>query len=150
MDSTLSPNLLNAFLLVYFYCIENELNSTKNELLQIKFQSEEANTDEHLKRYFQAYLTQNNTIKNTQLKKLCIKIDEKIHEIDIEQLLNYRIVNVFLPEELTDNQKKNIRTSKKSVYTNPDLYLAISDGETLFYESVELKSTKDNNRLAFH
>lgn len=40
MNST--PNLLHSFLIVYFYKIENELNSTQNGLETVKFQSEEA------------------------------------------------------------------------------------------------------------
>jgi hypothetical protein len=51
----------------------------------------------------------------------------------------------LLPEHLSEVQKKTIAESKKSVYTNPDLYLEITDGKNVFFESVELKSTKDNN-----
>lgn len=51
----------------------------------------------------------------------------------------------MLPEHLTIEQKKEITKAKKSVYTNPDLYLEITDGKNIYFESVELKSTKDNN-----
>ena len=44
---------LRNFLIVYFYTIENQLNKDGNGLKDVKFQSEEANTDEHLKKYFQ-------------------------------------------------------------------------------------------------
>lgn len=50
-----------------------------------------------------------------------------------------------MPEHLNAEQKKGITASKKSVYTNPDLYLEITDGINIYFESVELKSTKDNN-----
>lgn len=50
MDTT--QNLLHSFLIVYFYQVENKLNTTNNGLETIKFQSEEANTDEHLKKYW--------------------------------------------------------------------------------------------------
>jgi hypothetical protein len=142
MDLTLKPNLLNSFLLVYFYNIEMELNTPKNGLETIKFQSEESNTDEFLKKFFKDFLSKNNSIKKTTLEKL---IDAETYLIDIKDLMNYKINSVFLPEELTDVQKKKITESKKSVYTNPDLYLEITDGRELFYESIELKSTKDNN-----
>jgi hypothetical protein len=145
MNLTLKPNLLQLFLLVYFYSIENELNSTNTGLETIKFQSEEANTDEFLKKFFKEFLSKNNSIKKTKLEKLSVKIDSEMYFIDIKDLLNYEVVNVFLPEQLTETQKKKITESKKSVYTNPDLYLEITDGKELFYESVELKSTKDNN-----
>lgn len=145
MDSSIQPNLLNSFLIVYFYKIENELNNTKNGLETIKFQSEEANTDEFLKRYFQDFLTIHNNVKDIKLKKLAVKIDSEEHIIDIEKLKSYRISNVLLPEHLTNEQKKEITASKKSVYTSPDLYLEITDGTNIYFESVELKSTKDNN-----
>lgn len=145
MDSSIQPNLLNSFLIVYFYKIENELNNTKNGLETIKFQSEEANTDEFLKRYFQDFLTKHNDVKDIKLKKLAVKIDSEEHIIDIEKLKSYRISNVLLPEHLTIEQKKEITASKKSVYTSPDLYLEITDGINIYFESVELKSTKDNN-----
>jgi hypothetical protein len=145
MDFTEKPNLLNAFLLVYFYSIEHELNTTDNGLQHLKFQSEEANTDEFLKRYFQEFMSKNNSIKDTKLEKLTVKIDSETHEIDIKELLNYEIASVFLPEQLTYEQKVKIAESKKSVYTNPDLYLVITNGVDAFFESVELKSTKDNN-----
>jgi hypothetical protein len=145
MDSPVQPNLLNSFLIVYFFKIENELNNTQNGLETIKFQSEESNTDEFLKRYFQDFLSKHNHIEDVKLKKLALKIDTDEYFIDIENLKSYRIKNVFLPEHLSIEQKKTISKAKKSVYTNPDLYLEIFDGTNTYYESVELKTTKDNN-----
>lgn len=144
MDSSIKPNLLNSFLIVFFHKIENELNNTKNGLEKIKFQSEEANTDEFLKRYFQDFLSKHNDIKNIELKKLVVRIDSEETIVDVEELKSYKVSNVLLPENLTAEQKKEITKAKKSVYTNPDLYLEITDGEKIYFESVELKSTKDN------
>lgn len=138
-------NLLNSFLIVYFYKIECILNETNNGLEKVKFQSEEANTDEHLKKYFKDFLSAHNNIDDIKLKKLAVKIDLTEQVIDISSLKSYKITNVLLPEDLSFEQKKNITKSKKSVYTSPDLYLEITDGEIIHYESVELKSTKDNN-----
>lgn len=140
-----TQNLLNSFLIVYFYKIENELNTTKNGLETIKFQSEEANTDEHLKKYFQEFLLKHNDLSDVKLKKLAVKIDSEEYTIDIENLYPYKITNVLLPEQLSVEQKKSITETKKSVYTSPDLYLEITDGAKIYFESVELKSTKDNN-----
>jgi hypothetical protein len=140
-----NQNLLNSFLIVYFYKIENELNTTKNGLETIKFQSEEANTDEFLKRYFQDFLLKHNDLSEVKLKKLSVKIDLEEHIIDIESLKSYKISNVLLPEQLNTEQKRFITESKKSVYTSPDLYLEITNGINIYFESVELKSTKDNN-----
>jgi hypothetical protein len=95
-----TQNLLNSFLIVYFYKIENELNTTKNGLETIKFQSEEANTDEHLKKYFQDFLLKHNDLSDVKLKKLAVKIDSEEHTIDIANLQSYKITNVLLPEQL--------------------------------------------------
>ncbi len=141
----ITQNTLNSFLIVYFYNIENELNTTSNGLETIKFQSEEANTDEHLKIFFQDFILKHNDLTGVKLKKLTIKIDSEDQIIEIEQLKSYKILKVLLPEQLSTAQKQHISESKKSVYTNPDLYLEITDGQNVYFESVELKSTKDNN-----
>lgn len=145
MNSALKTNLLNAFLTVYFHKIEMLLNSTVSGLEIIKFQSEEANTDEFIKHFFQDFLQKNNNIEDVTLKTLSIKIDEESYIFEIEELKNYHITKVLLPIQLNIEQKKYIAESKKSVYTNPDLYLEITDGMGFYYESIELKSTKDNN-----
>ena len=79
MDSLIAPNLLSSFLIVYFYKIENELNNTKNGLETIKFQSEESNTDEFLKKYFQDFLSKHNNINDINLKRLAVKTDSEEH-----------------------------------------------------------------------
>jgi len=141
----MKSNLLNAFLIVYFYLIENQLNESPNGLANVKYQSEEANTDEFQKKFFQEYLVIHNNIRETNLETLSIGIDGTEQKIEIEELFSFDIINVLLPEQLSLEQKKSIAELKKSVYTNPDLYLEISDGVNIYFESVELKSTKDNN-----
>ncbi|MFK7949084.1 MAG: hypothetical protein AB8G11_15955 [Saprospiraceae bacterium] len=140
----LKDNLLQSFLTVYFHKIETLLNENPSGLENVKFQSEEANTDEYIKKFFQEYLATHNNITDSTLNQLVIKIDGKSHFIDIEQLKEYQIVAVLLPENLNEQQKKEIAKGKNSVYTNPDLYLKITDGSNFFFESVELKSTKNN------
>lgn len=144
MNNILAPNLLNSFLIVYFYYIETKLNNSKNGIEQLKFQSEESNTDEFLKKFFQEFLITNNSINGINLKKLSISIDNEIFDIQIKDLLNYKITNVFIPEQLTNEQKKVISNLKESVYTNPDLYIEITNNSEKYYESIELKSTKYN------
>ena len=145
MDLVVKPNLLNSFLLVYFFNLENDLNEPKSGLEKIKFQSEESNTDEFLKKYFQHYISKNNKISKTKLKTLLFEVDSVQYEINVKDLLGFKIKAVYLPEQLSDKQKKEILSKKKSVYTNPDLYLKISDGQNIHFESLELKSTKNNN-----
>lgn len=138
-------NLHKSFLIVFFYKLENELNSRQNGIETIKFQSEESNTDEHLKKYFQNYILNNNDLSGVNLKTLKVTggLDDEV--VSLESLSSYKITNVFLPEQITPDQKKSIADSKQSIYTSPDLYLEITNGNDIYYESVELKSTKDNN-----
>lgn len=145
MKSNIEVNPLNLFLIAYFYILEKDLNSRENLLAKIKFQSEESNTDEYLKRYFQKYLLTKNKLVNTDFEELSLVIDDKVFNIKIKELQSFKISSVFLPEQLTDKQKKRIAASKKSIYTNPDLFLKISNGTNTFFESLELKSTKGNN-----
>ena len=137
-------NLLNYFLIVYFYKIEHILNQPNNGIENIQFQSEEANTDEYLKKYFQDFLSKHNDISDIHINKLAIKIDNNESFIEIEKLKSFKIINVFLPKELTLAQKEQIKNTKKSVYTNPDLYLEIQNGKNSYFESIELKSTKND------
>ncbi|MEZ4888184.1 MAG: hypothetical protein R3E32_25875 [Chitinophagales bacterium] len=145
MNPNIEATRLNLFLLVYFYLLEQDLNSRENALGKIKFQSEEANTDEYLKRYFQKYLLSNNSIRSTILKYISLIVDSEKFSVEVAALQNFEIMSVLLPEQLSDEQKQQIAASKKSVYTNPDLFLQITDGENIFFESLELKSTKSNN-----
>ncbi len=60
MNTHIELNQIDAFLQVYFYKLEIDLNHSKNDIVNIKFQSEEANTDEHIKRYLQPYSSNSN------------------------------------------------------------------------------------------
>jgi hypothetical protein len=144
MNSELNITPLSSFLLIYFYLLEGKLNRTNNRLENVKFQSEEANTDEYIKKYFQNYILENNHIKGSNIKSLCIDIDSDQITIEIATLKTFEIRNVYLPNELSEKLKKQISESKNSVYTSPDLYLEIHDGKDVYYESLELKSTKNN------
>ena len=53
---------LDYFMYAYFYQIEIGLNRGDNALSTIKFQSEEANTDEELKLFFKSYLSEHNKL----------------------------------------------------------------------------------------
>jgi len=132
---------LRNFLIVYFYTIENQLNKDGNGLKDVKFQSEEANTDEYLKKFFKEYILSNKDIKSTSIEFLKVKTDKEELKIKISDLSNFEIANVYLPEELTEPQKKDIAKNKTSVYTKPDLFLEIINGNKTYYETLELKST---------
>ena len=73
MEATASAqDELNVFLLIYFFELEIFLNSNTDELKEIKFQSEEANTDEFVKKHFKNLILTRNDISNTSIKKIII------------------------------------------------------------------------------
>ena len=68
-----------------------------------------------------------------------------VHEINIDSLLNHSISKVLLPNELTASMKHEISATKKSVYTNPDLYVKVDNGNNkIDFVSIKLKTTKTN------
>lgn len=136
---------LNAFLSIYFFQLEYLLNSNTTSLENIKFQSEEANTDEFIKLFFKDYIKTNNSISIKDIHNINLNYLGEVLTYQIKDLKHFFISNVFLPSELSNERKKLISKSKKSVYTNPDLLLQIEDGNEIYFISVELKSTKNNN-----
>jgi hypothetical protein len=132
------------FLSLYFYYLETILNQDNSGLSKIKFQSEESNTDEYLKKYFKKFIKDNNHLQNIPNKKCIFEIDGKREIVSNNKFNDYKIVDVLIPEELTQEQKNKISETKTSIYTNPDLYLMITNGKEFWSESVELKSTKVN------
>lgn len=145
MKFNLEITLLDSFLLVYFYMIEQKVNTIEDVFESVSFQSEEANTDKGIKEFFKKYMLANKDVKNIALTALDFTIDSKQRTVSIEDIKNFEIRKVYLPNELTDDLKQKIKDSKgDAVYTKPDLYLEISDGEQVYYQSLELKSTKKN------
>lgn len=137
---------LDYFLYAYFYQIETMLNEDCEELSTIKFQSEEANTDEYLKQFFEGYLSKHNKlVLHPSIGKVSIKRGEKEFCCSVEELKPFYIKSVWLPKNLTSEMKAKISKSKHSVYTNPDLYLEISTPTRTEFVSVELKSTKNDS-----
>ncbi len=105
---------LNYFLTLYFYQIETLLNNFPSGLEEIKFQSEEANTDEFIKKYFQNFLLKNNRIStDLAIRELVYRQDGIEQVIEIEKLYSYQILDVLLPEQLSIEQKNKIMESKK-------------------------------------
>lgn len=63
----------------------------------------------------------------------------------MQAIKQIRVNRVLLPEDISDELKETIKASKSSVYTNPDLYLELKLDNELSYESIELKSTKNDS-----
>lgn len=135
---------LSAFLTVYFYEIEKLLNKLQDQLISIKYQSEESNTDEFIKQFLKEILLENNSIEQTKIKSISLGHSTD-KPIPIKQFIQFNITDVLLPNNLSKSQKDTIAKSKKSVYTNPDLLLKIEGYKEIYYESIEIKSTKNNS-----
>lgn len=52
---------------------------------------------------------------------------------------------MLLPEDITEEIKKIVSTTKNAVYTNPDMCLEIFMDGKIVYETIELKSTKQDS-----
>ena len=114
---------------------------TQNLKQSLSYQSDEANTDRPLKEFLKNLIETNfNSIpKHTVINSIRSEDDS---EINISMLMKIKINRVLLPEEITEDIKKWIKESKNAIYTNPDLCLEIIDSEKIYYETIELKSTK--------
>ncbi len=133
-------NDLQLFMILYMYELELWLTNNKKELLQIPFQSDEANTDKPLKDYLKTAIELHcNHI--TQLKSIqSIIIDKKEYKVT-SNIKNAMIKAVILPP-IADELKSIIKKRKDAAFTQPDMCLAIEINGKIEYETVELKSTK--------
>ena len=132
------------FMYIYMYELEKDLIKHKNDLFTVSFQSDEANTDRPLKEYLKKYIEElfPSIPEDIDITSLCF---EGITFTDVQTIKHIRVNRVLLPEDISDELKETIKASKSSVYTNPDLYLELILDNKLFYESIELKSTKNDS-----
>lgn len=137
-------NKINDFMYIYMYNLEKFLLSKKETLDTISFQSDEANTDRPLKEYLKKLIENefNKIPDDSGIKNLNI---ENKHESSLYDYDDLYISNVLLPEEITPDIKNTIKELKSAVYTNPDMCFIITDGSSVFYETIELKSTKQDS-----
>lgn len=132
------------FIQIYMYELEQFLNTKKDELKKVSFQSDEANTDRPLKEFLR-------TIIESEFKR--IPINTQIKDVifndvvgsDIDELKKIQVLRVLLPEQINDEIKLIISASKNAVYTNPDMCLEILMDGQKYYETIELKSTKQDS-----
>lgn len=137
---------LQLFMHLYMYELEMWLNEHSEEVLDISFQSDEANTDRPLKEYLK-HIIEN---KCNRIVKLCdaenIEICDSKNQTN-KYPLNYKVMlakieYVYLPEQVSPELKSLLKQRKNAVFTNPDLCLAINIDGKIEYETIELKSTK--------
>ena len=127
------------FMYFFMYKLELILLNEKNEIKNISFQLDEANTDKPLKEFIKnIILSKCNNINDMNLK---ISFSNQTNSNNIEYLsnnyLNYKINKVYLPDDLTPEIKQYISSNKNCVYTEPDLCLEIVDNlsNEIFYET---------------
>lgn len=103
------------------------------------FHLDEANSDKQAK----------SIIKDFMLRNPIVSTDYNLEIHQETQILKYpsmkfiHIRQVYLQDELTEPLKELIKSKKSnSVYTNPDIFIELSNGKETEFFSVELKSTK--------
>lgn len=140
---------LQLFMHLYMYELEICFAAHKHDLLNISFQSDEANTDRPLKEYIKHII-------ETECK--CISEFTRVNNIEIynpdgsctildipNAVKTTYVQRVLLPEEITPQIKTILQERKNAVFTKPDICLMVNiDGKTK-YEPVELKSTKSDS-----
>lgn len=133
-------NPIDFFLAAYFFQLENLLNQEQNALGKVKFQSEEANTDEYFKAFVAEIIAKNNSISMLEIENIIINNNR----FAIKQLQGFKVIEVILPNELSIEQKQELAKGKDGIYTNPDILIKIENGENVYFQTIELKSTKLN------
>lgn len=135
---------IQQFLCVYMYELENYLSTQKKEIQKISLWQDEANTDRPLKEYLKKLIegSFDQIPDKTQISHLVIGKGVKVNVSELQELV---ISRVLLPEEVTPEVKDVLMTNKTNSYTSPDLCLEIQLGGQLFYESIELKTTKKDS-----
>ena len=126
---------LTLFMSAFMYELEKKLNENLNFFDDVKFQFDEANTDQQIK---------------IRLKNFILKNFKNVTEI-VENgkstkviTTSFRIVNIKTPSELDEDDKRFIKNTRNSVYTNPDLLFFVDTGETIIRIPIEVKSTKND------
>lgn len=135
---------IHSFMCIYMYKLEEDLTKHKDDLIEVSFQSDEANTDRPLKEYLKKHIEESfpSIPEDTDITSLCF---EGTTFTDMQAIKHIQVNRVLLPEDISDELKETIKASKSSVYTNPDLYLELILDDELSYESIELKSTKNDS-----
>ena len=126
------------FMNAFMYELEELLNKNLNYFDDVRFQFDEANTDQQIKIKIKEFIL-NNFQKITSVTE--IREDGKDAFISRG---DFKISNVKVPSELTEDDKLFVRNSRTAVYTNPDLLFFVTDGNKEYRISVEVKSTKND------
>ena len=132
---------LQLFMHLYMYELEIWLNEHREEIFNISFQSDEANTDRPLKEYLKHVIeTECNCIVN--LNRIKGISDKESYFPITDDIRSIYIARVLLPEDINQEIRTILQSRKNAVFTKPDLCLVLNINGTISYETLELKSTK--------
>lgn len=101
-------DFIQIFMRIYMYELEKFLLTKIKELQKVSFQSDEANTDRPLKELIKKIIENEFYCipDNSNIENLIIENAE----INLLTIKDIYISHVFLPEEITDEIKKKIKT----------------------------------------
>ena len=137
--------LFNAFLFLYLHALASDSDLALS-LNSVVGSSGEANSDMGTKTAVQTYMLTNRTLPDSPTMNLQVLLGSDNLHFTHSELLQVRVSNVYLPEQLTDPMKASIKVSKRgSVYTNPDLYIELTFNGSKYFTEIELKSTNNNS-----
>ena len=133
-------SIFDVFMLVYLKELENNTDLLEN-LGKVVFHLDEANSDKQAKSIIKDFMLRN-PIVSTDCN---LEIHQETQIFKYPSMKFIHIRQVYLQDELTEPLKKLIKSKKSnSVYTNPDIFIELSNGKETEFFSVELKSTKKN------
>lgn len=135
--------LVYSYFSLVLYLLENS-DEFKKELCSVNFHSDEANTDKELKLAVKQYLLDKLYLPFNDNFSVEFIIDGNVYRTSFSEFKSFSIKNIFLPDNLTTEHKEWIKNNKSGQYVNPDLLIEISNGSTIKYITLELKSTKND------
>lgn len=128
---------IEAYMRAFLFELECALNNS-DSLLEVSFQSDEANTDKELKKAIKTFIL-NKCNKITKIKKVII--DGSDYPIDSNK---FKILQALIPDDYCDDIRNLVKESKTSVYVNPDMVLQCDICGDISFQYIELKSTKND------
>lgn len=138
------------FMNIFMFLLEVLLNNCTDELEKVSFKSDEANTDRPLKEFIKNKILSELTTTPTNYNYYKLIIKDNVKKMNVNLLFSTfndtSITNVYLPDEINEKIKKVISKDRNdAVWTNPDLVIEITSGNTIKYKTIELKSTKKDS-----
>lgn len=133
----MNNKIKDAYMRAYLYELEKALNENQQILENVKFQSDEANTDREVKIAIKKFIN-NNLTKISKIKH--VEIDGVQFDLNLS---SFSMV-AKTSDDYTYDDRMIVKKQKSSVYVNPDMILFCRIGNEISVEYLELKSTKND------